>query len=293
MDSLRLTLAICAGLLAFGFLAAWLLKGREQQVRRSKAALFYSVLLFASAAVLYRGAIVRHETEIGGHAQANEPEQLALKSDSDAADQQQVNRDSSSTLPMTKADPVGVKLNQKSEPPNIEKTRVVLPSRISGKGKKELLVSSDARMPVSVRDQKPQPAPEDVVEAGVLYAFDLIEVFFERYGSPAPTSGKRLASTGGVIEFVHGSSQLNEHSLSYLNSVARQLKTEYVDGHIEIRAQTNEEVASTAERLNLTQSRAEAVRDVLAAAGIPSDRLVAVGTEKAGENRVKIVHRPN
>ncbi len=296
MDPLRLTLAICAALLAFGFLAFWLIRGRQQMVKHSKGALLYSLLLFASAAVLYRGAVIEQMAAPASKAQPT-PSVKVHPSPSAAASPQPATPDSTaartriaSTDFVRQGD--GAQSGTTAQPqdkPSVEKPRPQSGSR----SRRELLVSSDARLPAAVRDSKPQPPVEDVIEAGVLHAFDLIEVFFEEHGSASAGAGKRLASTGGAIEFARGSSQLNEHSLSYLRSVASQLKYEYSDGQIEIRAQTNETIASAEERLMLTQSRAEAVRNVLAAAGFPADRLVPVGSETAGENRVKFVHRPN
>ncbi|MCB1059603.1 MAG: hypothetical protein KDB65_05195 [Calditrichaeota bacterium] len=161
--------------------------------------------------------------------------------------------------------------------------------------RKPKLKSASGKLPKSSKPNADGKKAEDVIEDGILSAFDAIEIFFDTYGSPvaASASNRSGGQSTGSIEFVNGTSELSERSKNYLHSLAPQLGKMYKDGQLEIRAQSNEKADSPAHRFLLTQSRAEAVRDELSDSGFPANRLVPIGSETAGETRVKFVHRPN
>ncbi len=282
---MRLILAVLAALLALVFVAVWFAKGRQHSTRGRSAVLFYAVLLFASSILLF---MTSRDENFGVH------EQPIVKHDPT-----QVTRPKLSTPDSVRSD------NQdqiEPEQPKQEqvatwtKTKIVTPGSVrSNKNiqSRPLQLHSNRDLPTSSQPLDDQPV-EDVIEAGILQAFDVIEVFFEAYGTPVGTSSSSGSKSSiASIEFVTGSAELSLRSVQYLRTIAAELGQKYKYGQLEIRAQTNETVSSPELRRQLTQSRAEAVRDVLALQGFPAERMVPIGSERAGETRVKFVHRPN
>jgi outer membrane protein OmpA-like peptidoglycan-associated protein len=300
MDQMRLTLAVLAALLALVFLGVWFAKGRQHSKKRG-AVLLYSVLLFASAAVLYLGSkseqepakqqITRDESSRKNpkveeaDSKDSSPEKAEVTSTTEAAPSKV------STVP---ANPKSAEIwkNQNSQSSSHGSVEL---SYGDTKSRKPKLKTSSGALPKSSKPKSDNRPAEEIIETEVLSAFDAIEIFFETYGAPvaAQASFSGVRKPSGTIEFVNGTSELSEPSRKYLHTLAAQLEQMYEHGQLEIRAQSNEKVDSPAHRYLLTQSRAEAVRDVLAQSGFPADRLVPVGTEEAGETRVKFVHRPN
>ncbi|MBL0060372.1 MAG: hypothetical protein IPP40_02455 [bacterium] len=282
MDQMRLILAVLAALLALVFVAVWFAKGRLHSTRGRGAILFYAIMLFASSGVLFLKSrdegVPQFEQPIVKHEQTQNTELDQLNSDSDRVVSQR---------------PAQPKQEQLA---TWTKAKVVTPGSVrSNKNvvSHPLQLHNNSDLPTSTLPLNDKPV-EDVIEAGILQAFDVIEVFFESYGTPVVTSSSLGSkSSPASIEFVTGSAELSLRSVQYLRIVAAELCQKYKDGQLEIRAQTDETVYSPELRRQLTQSRAEAVRDVLSLQGFPVERMVPIGSERAGETRVKFVHRPN
>lgn len=298
MEHMRLILAVLAALLALVFMGVWFAKGRQHSNRRG-AFLSYSLLLFASAAVLFIGSQNERDLpspQTTSNARATPTTESSPKTPNNTtAQESDILHGETSTTAVS-----AVPVNPKSEEvwqdvKNQPETKTGSQQLSYGDWQKRhpKLKNSAGNLPKASKPTKDKPV-EDVIESGVLSAFDAIEIFFETYASPAavPASHSESVKPSGKIEFVNGTSELNERSKNYLHSLAPQLGRMYEYGQLEIRAQSDENVDSPALRFLLTQSRAEAVRDVLADSGFPADRLVPVGSETAGETRVKFVHRP-
>jgi len=94
---------------------------------------------------------------------------------------------------------------------------------------------------------------------------------------PVFEPGRSLVLPG--ISFQSGSTVLTENARRILNLVVESMQ-DYPDMRLEIRGFTDS-VGSATLNLNLSQRRAEAVRDYLVSQGIAFDRLVAVGYGEA------------
>ncbi len=282
---MRLILAVLALLLALVFVAVWFAKGRQHSTRGRGAILFYAVLLFASSGVLYLNSRTAHTF--------SHDQPIVKQEQTQAIQPKHLNSDTIGTERQTPSTPVQPNQEQVA---TWTKNKVVTPGSVRpnhNSQSRSPRINGNHDLPKTSRQFESEPV-EDVIEAGILNAFDVIEIFFETYGSPAATTTETsLRSSGPSIEFVTGSAELSLRSVQYLRTIAAELGQKYEDGQLEIRAQTNETVSSPEFRRQLTQSRAEAVRDVLASQGFPAERLVPIGSEKAGETRVKFVHRPN
>lgn len=286
MDKMRLILAVLAAALAMVFAVIWYVKGRQHSFKGRGAALFYATLLIASSIVLVMNSR-SFVTSRPDNSPSIQTETLSTPAQIDAPQVQT---------------PTPRLAESAKEPPQPDpaatwtKAAVRTPSAImAGKASnhRQLIVHSQTALPTSSRSESEAPI-EDVIESNILQAFDVIEVFFDTYGTPStPSISKNSKTAAASIEFVSGSAELSQQSISFLRKLASEFEHRYESGRLEIRAQTNETVSSPSQRLLLTQSRAEAVRNILAAEGFPSDRLVPVGTDKAGETQVKFVHRPN
>lgn len=288
MEQLRLLLAALAALLALVFLGVWWVRGRQRSTKGRSAVFIYAILLLCSSALLY----TRSQDENVKQTDLREfvPEK-PVKVETQKApmsievDSAKVVRTVPETGQTTKIE--STKSTQKSE----ASTPLVVQSQAQSK----LHLIGPPMLELPKRKRSSSTESVEIVEATVLQAFDIIELFFDKYAAPmtATASTSTTANTVAKIEFVPGTAELSKSSLSYLRSLAPELSRIYKDGHLEIRAQADESVNSPAQRYLLTQSRAESVRDILAAEGFPPDRLVPVGSEIAGITRVKFVHRPN
>ncbi len=288
MDLLRLTLAILAALLALVFVGIWFAKGRQHSKKGRGATLFYAGLLFASAGALYLGSQKVQRT-----ATKNEiSPPLTAKSET-----KEIVPTTSSATGEIELDPAEPKSQEDLQTARLKSGNLSTSGDVAAITpiKRKPIPAHTSNLPKSSKPKTTNASVEDVIESSILGAFDIIEVFFETYGYPvsvsrSSTSGK-LAN--GSIVFRSGSAELSQQSIRYLRTLATQLDMTYQDGQLEIRAQSNEQVDSPVHRFLLTQSRAEAVRDVLVAEGFPASRLVPIGSETEGETRVKFVHRPN
>ena len=284
---MRLILALLAALLSLVFIAVWFAKGRQHSIRGRGAVLFYVILLFASSGILLLKS--RNEKVAETTIPRAEPKQTAkiekTLSDSVKTDTQNLFGKS-----------VALEQPKQEQVATWTKTNIETPSSVRSKNNTQsrpLQVRGDRDLPTTSKPAIEQTT-EDVIEASILQVFDVIEIIFETYGVPVGYSTTTQSkSSAASIEFMTGSAELSQRSVHYLRNLASEFGQKYENGQLEIRAQTNETVSSPELRRQLTQSRAEAVRDVLAAQGFPAERLVPIGSERAGETRVKFVHRPN
>ena len=136
------------------------------------------------------------------------------------------------------------------------------------------------------RRRLPANAPDDPLYAAVDRAFTAIEAFFNRYGSPAPSSDMRrvvlrhVALNSAEVQFPHiafgeGSAEISPESISALKTLAVDLKRR-PELNIEIQTRVDS-LGSEAYNLMLTQARASAVKDWLVVEGVPAERLIARG----------------
>lgn len=287
MEQLRLLLAIFAALLALVFLGVWWVRGRQRSTKGRTAVVLYAILLLCSSAFLYS----RSQNEAVKQTVSRElvPEkQVKVETQkvptTSVVDSAKDVRTIPETEQTTKFE--STKSTQKSE--------ASTPSVIQSQAKAKPHFIGPPMLELPKRKRSSPTEPVEIVEAAVLQAFDIIELFFDKYAAPTTAAASSTTTNSiGKIEFVPGTAELSERSLNYLRSLAPELSKIYKDGHLEIRAQSDESVNSPAQRYMLTQSRAETVRDILAAEGFPPNRLVPVGSETVGVTRVKFVHRPN
>lgn len=287
MEQMRLILAILAALLGLVFIAVWFAKGRQHSFRGRGAVMFYAVLLFASSGVLLLRSRDEKISETTVPRAEGKQTTIIEKTVSDSVKIENHKQFDKPTEPeQPKQEQVATWTKTKLETPNsVRSKNKTQPRHLQVRGSRDL--------PTASKPAKEQAA-EDVIEASILQAFDVIEVIFETYGVPVGNStNTQSKSSAASIEFMTGSAELSQRSVQYLRNLAYEFGQKYEYGQLEIRAQTNETVSSPELRRQLTQSRAEAVRDVLAAQGFPAERLVPIGSERAGETRVKFVHRPN
>jgi len=293
MEQLRLLLAIVAALLSAVFFGVWWVKGRQRSSKGRSAALIYSLLLICSAALLLMRA---QEPQVDSpriettRRDTNAPKQVpdsTAGTGSSQADSSAEQRKSEQTAMdiAAKSSEVSSSATTTSPARNREVVSQTAPRRERYIGPPLLELPKRKR-------EKPRE-PEEVVEDVVLDAFDVIELFFDKFGSPAPSPVRANGQPTGSIEFQPGTAQLSSRSLIYLRSLAPELRNQYRQGQLEILAQSGDTARSPAQRYLLTQSRAESVRDVLIAEGFPPNRIIPKGSEAAGVTRVKFVHRPN
>lgn len=288
---LRMTLAALAALLALVFLAVWIAKGRQHSRKGRGVVLFYSLLLLASSAALFfraKSENVRpqHQLEVESENRVSDPDLSQVVFDTTSTGEI-----AGKTSTKTKSESLG-----KEEAAIWTKSALELPRDVIGNDQSQSrnLGIRDGRNAPSLYTSDLQHSVEDVIESRILDAFDIIELFFETHGTKTFTSRpEQSKSSISSIEFVTGGAELSLRSVQYLRAFASELDKKYEHGVLEIHAQTDEAASSSEQRLQLTQSRAEAVRDVLIAHGFPAERLLSFGSEKAGTTRVKFVHRPN
>lgn len=212
---MRLILAILAALLALVFVAVWFAKGRQHSRRGRSAALFYAVLLFASSGFLFvksrDESFSAHEQPIVKHEPKQAPQPKQSTPGSDKADGQE------------RTEPEQPKQEQVA---TWTKTKVVTPGsvRLSKTIQSHpLQLHHNRDLPTSTQPLGEKPV-EDVIEAGILQAFDVIEVFFESYGTPIGTSSPfGSKSSTPSIEFVTGSAELSMRSIQCLRAIAAEL----------------------------------------------------------------------
>lgn len=295
MENIRLLLASVALVFAVISVAIWWIRGRQRSVQKRGFALVYSILLFVSAILLYSRAGDQETAKVDSerdHVVETRQMESRILVDSMQVEPESVVQQSSDLARTASS-------RNEDKKPDSEREGV-----LKLKDSTVQLLNTELR-PVQVPPQKPLPrhssrkvngdSIDEVVEASVIFAFDAIERFFGTYGSPVSSQKIQTKSdtASREIEFLPGTAELTSMSKNYLRSLAPELKSHLVAGHIEIHSQTDESLNSPAERLSLTQSRAEAVMKVLAAEGIPAERLIPVGNETAGQSCVSFVHRPN
>lgn len=291
MSDFRPLLAVVAALLAIVFSTVWFLSGRQRSTKRGGGFLVYAILLLVSAVVLWQKSEKATSTspvDVDSIAKTPIAETGAQESMGDSSEQvssqeREIGRHLDSDLNKEPSQEAAV----------WTKSKVLMPlteGRL-GSPKRHLPSGHSTDNGSALRSNR--PAVEDLIESRILDAFDFIEVLFLKYGSLAESSEihPKHGAASSTIEFVIGSNELSQRSIRYLRGLAPELARQYSSGNLEIRAETSESFASPGERLNLTKSRAEAIKDVLVAEGFPADRIVTVGTERAGETRVKFIHR--
>ncbi len=295
MDNFRLLLASVALVLAIVSAAIWWLRGRQRSVGKRGFALVYSLLLLGSAILLYSRAgdqVTAKDAAVRDQLVETKQIETRTLADSMKVEPEPVERHSPDSVQST---------SSRDADAGIDRARN---AGMQPRNNTVQLLHPELR-PVHGPPQKPLPrrssrraqsdSIDEVVEASVIFAFDAIERFFGTYGSAASNQKieGRSDNASRRIEFLPGTSELTSKSKSYLKTLAPELKLHLTTGLIEIHSQTDESLNSPAERLSLTQSRAEAVIKVLAAEGIPAERLIPVGNETAGQSYVSFVHRPN
>lgn len=106
---------------------------------------------------------------------------------------------------------------------------------------------------------------------------------------PKPAPPKKIVLDEAVLRFPNGRATINEAGVDAIRKVAEGLKEYGGDYKVEVGGHTSS-TGSLAFNKKLSKQRAEAVAKVLVDAGIPADRVTAVGygPEKAiGDNKTK------
>ena len=109
----------------------------------------------------------------------------------------------------------------------------------------------------------------------------------------APTSTKVLTLTG--VAFAFNSDQLLPESNKVLDEAAKTLKEEYGGSTVEVAGHTDS-LGTEAFNKDLSQRRAEAVRQYLIKAGVDGQLLTAVGygsSQPVADNRTMAGHKKN
>jgi outer membrane protein OmpA-like peptidoglycan-associated protein len=136
------------------------------------------------------------------------------------------------------------------------------------------------KRPLHVSRVRPA-SPDDPIASAVLRAFDAIERWFWRYGSPAPVAsaakisealGEERLSLPAII-FVGYTAELTPEGALRLKQLAGDLRSRPDSGVIEIWARTDD-ADPTPFPFILTQARAEVVRDFLMHEGVRNFRLI-------------------
>ncbi|MBK6766961.1 MAG: hypothetical protein IPG71_11845 [bacterium] len=269
MEQLRLLLAIVAALLAAVFFGVWWVRGRQRSTKGSSATLVYALLLLCSSGLLLLRA-QQHAAEVPRERAARiEPAPRTPSSETPVA--AQTNRsDSSHSCSVNEKAPSSP--GQSSAEPNHVSPYIEQAGSsnvVSAKAKPRVPYIGPPLLELPKRKRDKLREPADVVEAAVLDAFEVIDLFFDKFGSPATSSSGVSDHPTGQIEFLPGTAVLSGRSLNYFRAFAPELSKLYKEGRIEIRAQSDDTGSSPAQRYLLTQSRAETVRDALIAGGIP------------------------
>ncbi|MCB9357212.1 MAG: OmpA family protein [Calditrichaeota bacterium] len=294
MDNYRLVLAAIALALAIMFAAVWWYRGRQRSPRTRGALIVYSLLLLCSAFLLYSRSseplVAQKSDRPNPSAEVKSPVAAEQESGSDhkadaGAKEERARQETLQQTPTSSSsDREGYDSDHRDHAASLSSSRDFQ------------LVYGPPERPLPKRKGSGARSgqPEEVIEAAVLHAFDIIELFFETHATPVVQANSNPgAAAGTAIEFLPGTAQLSDHSRRYLESLAPALEKQCKSGRLEIRAQTNEKLGSPAMRFSLTQSRAEAVAEILTSGGFPADRLIAIGSESANQTSVSFVHRPN
>lgn len=148
-------------------------------------------------------------------------------------------------------------------------------------------------------------SPDEQVSAAVLRAFDAIERWFMRHGSPAPSVGAASAAAAAAdgpeelpeIMFLEDTAELTPQGARRLKELAGRLRSKPDSGVVEIHAHAAAP-DSTPFHFILTQARAEVVRDFLMNEGVRNYRLIAKAMSSESEDstmakpQVRLVFRP-
>jgi outer membrane protein OmpA-like peptidoglycan-associated protein len=143
------------------------------------------------------------------------------------------------------------------------------------------------------------------VSDAVAHAFDAIELWFWRHGSPTSQAnnnhGMVSADARRVtlpdINFVENTAEMTTESSRRLRQFAKELKNRPQSGEIEIQAQTDGDGPAPFQFI-LTQARAEVVRDFLSNEGVLNYRLIATAMSPDSEDsttaksQIRFVFRP-
>jgi outer membrane protein OmpA-like peptidoglycan-associated protein len=170
-------------------------------------------------------------------------------------------------------------------------------SRLRAAGKKPA-----ARNPAIARVA---PASSDEqVRVAVLRAFDAVERWFMRHGSPAPGAANSNTKAGPErqwelpeVMFLDDTAELTAEGVHRLRQLAGRLQSLADSGVIEIHARTSD-FDPTPFHFILTQARAEVVRDFLMNEGVRNHRLITKAMSSEGEDstmarpQVRLVFRP-
>jgi len=148
-------------------------------------------------------------------------------------------------------------------------------------------------------------SPDEQVSAAVLQAFNAIERWFMRHGSPSPAgeagSAAETAVDGPVelpvVMFLEDTAELTPQGARRLKELAGRLRSKPDSGVVEIHAHAAAP-DPTPFHFILTQARAEVVRDFLMKEGVRNYRLIAKAMSSESEDstmakpQVRLVFRP-
>jgi outer membrane protein OmpA-like peptidoglycan-associated protein len=148
-------------------------------------------------------------------------------------------------------------------------------------------------------------SPDERISEAVLRAFDTIEQWFMRHGSPVPSAAGGSTPVADLegrpelpdVMFLDDTAELTAEGAHRLKQLAGRLRSRPDSGMIEIHARTGES-DPTPFHFILTQARAEVVRDFLMNEGVRNYRLVAKAMSSESEDstmakrQVRLVFRP-
>jgi len=148
-------------------------------------------------------------------------------------------------------------------------------------------------------------SPDEQISDAVLRAFDAIEQWFLRHGSPVSSAAGGSVAIAGLegrpelpeVMFLDDTAELTAEGAHRLKQLAGRLRSRPDSGVIEIHARTGDS-DPTPFHFILTQARAEVVRDFLMNEGVRNYRLVAKAMSSESEDstmarpQVRLVFRP-
>ena len=290
--------ALC-GLTLLTFAAREVLRGRTPGRSRSLALGLYGLLFVFTAVVLW----TRGETRKIPHPMPRPPEVTATEPTPPGDSGRTVDR------PLRSEETRASGVNSENDSLNfhpLPEPRVTARERSGGTRQdgrlKTVGKSSTARNRANARVAP--ASPDEQVRVAVLRAFDGIERWFMRHGSPVPGAARENTAAGTErqwelpeVMFLDDTAELTAEGVRRLRQLAGRLQSLADSGVIEIHARTSDS-DPTPFHFILTQARAEVVRDFLMNEGVRNDRLIAKAMSSEGEDstmarpQVRLVFRP-